>query len=302
MVGTEFELCALEFVDEVDVTPEYVLTMSCPDKAGIVAATTGCLAELDCFITKTSHFADRETDRFFGRMVFRIDRDGLTSEDVKTAFQEIADRFDMDWNMRNRDDKKRVLIMVSKGDHCLNDLLYRYRIGAMPMEVTAIVSNHPDLKPLAAWHDIPFHHLPISKETKPEQEAALSKLIEETDTDLVVLARYMQILTPEFINQLFPRVINIHHSFLPGFKGAKPYHQAHARGVKIIGATAHFVTEDLDEGPIITQAVERVDHTQTPDELTAVGRDVESQVLARGLRAVLEDRVLLNGHRTIVFN
>jgi formyltetrahydrofolate deformylase len=284
------------------VTPEYVLTMSCPDKAGIVAATTGCLADLECFITKTAHFADSETARFFGRMVFRIDRKGLSASDVRAAFEKIAERFAMTWTMRNLAEKKRVLIMVSKGEHCLNDLLYRYRIDAMPMEVTAIVSNHPDLKPLADWHDIPFHHLPITKETKPAQEAALLKLVEETNTELVVLARYMQILTPELINKLFPRVVNIHHSFLPGFKGAKPYHQAHARGVKIIGATAHFVTEDLDEGPIIDQAIERVDHTQTPDELAAVGRDVESLVLARGVRAVLEDRVLLNGHRTIVFN
>jgi formyltetrahydrofolate deformylase len=284
------------------VIPQYVLTMSCPDKAGIVAATTGCLAELECFITKTSHFADSETARFFGRMVFRIDRKGLSAADVHAAFEKIAERFEMTWTMRNLADKKRVLILVSKGEHCLNDLLYRYRINAMPMEVTAIVSNHPDLKPLADWHDIPFHHLPITKDSKPAQEAALLKLIKNTNTELVVLARYMQILTPGLINQLFPRVINIHHSFLPGFKGAKPYHQAHARGVKIIGATAHFVTEGLDEGPIIDQAIERVDHTQTPDELAAVGRDVESLVLARGLRAVLEDRVLLNGHRTIVFN
>ena len=284
------------------MTPEYVLTMSCPDKAGIVAATTGCLADLECFITKTAHFADAETARFFGRMVFRIDQRGLSAEDVRAAFQKVADRFDMEWTMRNLSDKKRVLLMVSKGEHCLNDLLYRYRIGAMPMEVTAIVSNHPNLKPLADWHDIPFHHLPITKDTKQDQEAALMNIIEETDTELVVLARYMQILTPEFTTKLFPRVINIHHSFLPGFKGAKPYHQAFERGVKLIGATAHFVTSDLDEGPIIAQAVEHVDHTQTAEELTAVGRDVESQVLARSVRAVLEDRVLLNGHRTIVFN
>ncbi len=283
------------------MTPEYVLTMSCPDKAGIVAATTGCLAELNCFITKTAHFADSETAQFFGRMVFRIDQRGISVDDVHSAFQVVADRFEMAWHMRNKANNKRVLIMVSKAEHCLNDLLYRYRIGAIPMEVTAIVSNHPDLKPLADWHDIPYYHLPVSKETKQDQEADLLKIIEDTDTDLVVLARYMQILTPGFIAKMFPRVINIHHSFLPGFKGAKPYHQAHARGVKIIGATAHFVTEDLDEGPIIWQAVEQVDHTQTPDDLAAVGRDVESQVLARGLRAVLEDRVLLNGHRTIVF-
>jgi formyltetrahydrofolate deformylase len=284
------------------VTPEYVLTMSCPDKAGIVAATAGCLAELECFIIKTSHFADVQTGRFFGRMVFRIDGKGLSAATVHGAFKKIAEQFKMTWTMRNLADKKRVLLMVSKGEHCLNDMLYRYRIGAMPMVITAIVSNHPDLKPLADWHNIPFYHLPMTPEIKLQQEAALLKLVENTNAELVVLARYMQILSPELINKLFPRVINIHHSFLPGFKGAKPYHQAHARGVKIIGATAHFVTADLDEGPIISQATERVDHTQTPEELAAVGRDVENIVLARGVRAVLEDRVLLNGHRTIVFD
>lgn len=284
------------------MTPEYVLTMSCPDKAGIVAATTGCLAELECFIIKTSHFADVQTGRFFGRMVFRIDGKGLSAATVHGAFKKIAEQFKMTWTMRNLADKKRVLLMVSKGEHCLNDMLYRYRIGAMPMVITAIVSNHPDLKPLADWHNIPFYHLPMTPEIKLQQEAALLKLVENTNAELVVLARYMQILSPELINKLFPRVINIHHSFLPGFKGAKPYHQAHARGVKIIGATAHFVTADLDEGPIISQATERVDHTQTPEELAAVGRDVENIVLARGVRAVLEDRVLLNGHRTIVFD
>ena len=284
------------------MTSEYVLTMSCVDKAGIVAATTGCLAELDCFIMKTAHFADSETGKFFGRMVFRVDREGLSESDVESAFSRVAKRFDMTWKMRNLLDKKRAILMVSKGEHCLNDILYKYRTGTMPMEITAIVSNHENLKPLADWHDLPFYHLPITKETKIEKETQLLEIIEETKTELVVLARYMQILSPDLINQLFPRVINIHHSFLPGFKGAKPYHQAHDRGVKIIGATAHFVTEDLDEGPIIDQAVERVNHTQTPEELVAVGRDVESLVLSRGLRAVLEDRVLLNGNKTIVFN
>jgi formyltetrahydrofolate deformylase len=235
-------------------------------------------------------------------MVFRIDGKGLSAATVHGAFKKIAEQFKMTWTMRNLADKKRVLLMVSKGEHCLNDMLYRYRIGAMPMVITAIVSNHPDLKPLADWHNIPFYHLPMTPEIKLQQEAALLKLVENTNAELVVLARYMQILSPELINKLFPRVINIHHSFLPGFKGAKPYHQAHARGVKIIGATAHFVTADLDEGPIISQATERVDHTQTPEELAAVGRDVENIVLARGVRAVLEDRVLLNGHRTIVFD
>lgn len=284
------------------MTSEYVLTMSCIDKAGIVAATTGCLAELDCFIIKTSHFADCETTKFFGRMVFRVDSKSLPVSNVESAFSRVAEHFDMSWNMRNLSDTKRVILMVSKGEHCLNDILYKYRTGSMPMEITAIVSNHENLKPLADWHNLPYYYLPITKETKIEKETQLLEIIEETKTELVVLARYMQILSPNLIKQLFPRVINIHHSFLPGFKGAKPYHQAHDRGVKIIGATAHFVTEDLDEGPIIDQAVERVNHTQTPEELVAVGRDVETLVLSRGLRAVLEDRVLINGNKTIVFN
>ncbi len=283
------------------MTPQYVLTMSCPDRAGIVAATTGCLAKLNCFITKTAHFADQETARFFGRMSFRIDRQGVTVADVRAAFEKIAGDFDMDWSMRNLADKKRVMILVSKAEHCLNDLLYRYRIGTLPMTITAIISNHPDLAPLANWHDIPYHHLPVTKDTKEEQEAKILQIVEDTETDLVVLARYMQILTTNFCETLFPKIINIHHSFLPGFKGAKPYHQAHARGVKIIGATAHFVTPDLDEGPIIDQAIEHVDHGHMPDDLATVGRDVESLVLSRALKAVLEDRVLLNRQRTVVF-
>ena len=280
---------------------EYVLTMSCPDKAGIVAATTGCLADLDCFITKTSHFADSSAKLFFGRMVFSVANQALGEIGIREAFQTVADRFNMNWSMRKLSQKRRVLIMVSKIEHCLNDLLYRYRIGALPMDITAIVSNHPDLEPLANWHKVPFHHLPISEDTKEEQEATVLNIINSTETELVVLARYMQILTPSLIGKLFPRVINIHHSFLPGFKGAKPYHQAYARGVKIIGATAHFVTAELDEGPIIEQATERVDHSNIPEELAAVGRDLESLVLARGLSAVLEDRVLLNGQKTVVF-
>ena len=279
----------------------FVITMSCPDKAGIVAATTGCLADQGCFIIEAAHFADTSAQTFFGRIVFRLTRNQISIDGVEAAFSVVAQKFRMAWVLRDQAKKKRVLLMVSKFGHCLNDLLHRYRTHALPMEVSAVVSNHTAMQSLADWHSVDFHHLPITPETKFDQEARLREIISETESDLIVLARYMQILTPEFSREFFPRVINIHHSFLPGFKGARPYHQAYERGVKLIGATAHFVTEDLDEGPIIEQSVERVDHTYTPDQLVAVGRDIENVVLARGLQAVLEDRVLLNGIRTVIF-
>jgi len=279
----------------------YILTTACPDKQGIVAATSGFLADSGCSVDEAAFFSDPESGRFYGRSVFRIDRDEATAEMVGSWFGQVAHKFDMDWEIFDTDKPLRVVIMVSKFDHCLNDLLYRYRIGALPMEVTAIVSNHPDAQPLADAAGIPYHHIPVTKETKPVAEAALFKLVEETGTDLVVLARYMQVLSDDLCAKLDKRAINIHHSFLPGFKGAKPYHQAFARGVKLIGATAHFVTADLDEGPIIEQAVERVDHTTMPDEMVAIGRDLESVALARAVRYVLERRVLLNGSKTVVF-
>ncbi len=283
------------------VANEFILTMTCPDRTGIVAATAGCLAEMSCFVTEAAHFGDPESGRFFGRIQFRIEAGGPPFEDVEARLAEVAADLEMDWKLRHELRKHRVLIMVSRLDHCLDDLLYRYRSGALDMDISAIVSNHPDLEPLARADDLPFHHFPITPETKPEQEAKWLALVEETKTDLVVLARYMQILTPETSARLLGRCINIHHSFLPGFKGARPYHQAHDRGVKIIGATAHFVTDDLDEGPIIEQGVERVDHTHTPAGLTAVGRDLECMVLARAVKYFLERRVLLNGTRTVVF-
>lgn len=283
------------------VANEFILTMTCPDRSGIVAATSGCLAEMSCFVTEAAHFGDPESGQFFGRIQFRIEAGGPSFEAVEARFTKVAAALDMEWEVRHELRKHRVLIMVSRLDHCLNDLLYRYRSGTLEMDITAIASNHPDLEHLARTHDLPFHHFPITPETKPAQEAQWMALVEETKTDLVVLARYMQVLTAETSARLRGRCINIHHSFLPGFKGARPYHQAHARGVKIIGATAHFVTDDLDEGPIIEQAVERVDHTHTPNGLTAVGRDLECMVLARAVKYFLERRVLLNGTRTVVF-
>ena len=279
----------------------YILTTACPDKQGIVAAVSGFLADSGCSVDEAAFFSDRESGRFYGRSVFRLDRDDVTAEMVGSWFGQVAHKFDMEWEIFDTAAPLKVMIMVSKFDHCLNDLLYRYRIGALPMEVTAIVSNHPDAQPQAEAAGIPYHHIPVTKDTKPEAEAKRMDLVEATGTDIVVLARYMQVLSDDLCRRLDGRAINIHHSFLPGFKGAKPYHQAFARGVKLIGATAHFVTADLDEGPIIEQAGDRIDHTTMPDEMVAIGRDLESVALARAVRYVLERRVLLNGSKTVVF-
>lgn len=284
----------------VPVSPGLILTIACPDATGIVAAVSGFLAARDCFIEESSHYGDPDTGRFFMRTVFRLGG-GQTALGLETAFAEIADRFAMEWRIYDRTVRQRVMLMVSRFDHCLNDLLYRWRTGALAVDMVGVVSNHPDLEPLARWHDLPFHHLPVTPDTKPQQEAALRRLIEGLQVDLTVLARYMQILSPDLTRDLAGRAINIHHSFLPSFKGAAPYQQAHRRGVKLIGATAHYVTEDLDEGPIIEQAVERVDHTFRVDDLVAVGRDIECVVLARAIKFHAEHRVLLNGRRTVVF-
>jgi formyltetrahydrofolate deformylase len=251
-----------------------------------------------------AQFDDILGERFFVRTVFSS-TPGQTPkiDELKSAFErEMAgSEEDFEWEMHDTLSRPRVLLMVSKFDHCLDDLLYRHRTGELKMDVPAIVSNHADLKPLADWHGIPFHHLPVTPDTKAAQEARLLEIVAETGTDLVVLARYMQVLSQDLCEKLSGRAINIHHSFLPGFKGAKPYHQAHDRGVKLIGATAHYVTSDLDEGPIIEQAVERVDHTYRPEHLVAVGRDTECMALARAVRFHVEHRVFLNGDRTVVF-
>jgi formyltetrahydrofolate deformylase len=281
--------------------PTYaILTALCPDTTGIVAAVAGFLAERGVFITESSHFGDPDTRHFFMRTVFDLANvPSLTG--LRADFAGVAGRFGMVWRIDEAASRSRLLILVSRFDHCLNDLLYRYRTGALAVEIPAIVSNHPDLAPLADWHHVPFHHLPVTPATKREQERAILRLVDELGIELVVLARYMQVLSPELCAQLAGRCINIHHSFLPSFKGARPYHQAHARGVKLIGATAHYVTTHLDEGPIIEQAVERVDHTHTAAELVAIGRDIESVVLARAVRWHVERRILLNGSKTVVF-
>ncbi|MBT8419225.1 MAG: formyltetrahydrofolate deformylase [Gammaproteobacteria bacterium] len=283
------------------MTSEYILILCCPDRLGIVAAVAGFLAEQDCNIVESAQFGDEDTGQFFMRTVFTPGKGTPTLPYLKAGYTAIGARFSMEWDIHDSSTKARVLILVSRLDHCLNDLLYRYRTGAIAMEIPAIVSNHPDLAPLANYHGIPFHHLPVNDDIREEQEASLSEIMTETDTDLVVLARYMQILSPRLCRRLTGQAINIHHSFLPGFRGARPYHQAHARGVKVIGATAHYVTEVLDEGPIIEQDTVRVTHAHTPERLIAMGRDLENLVLARAVRLHCEHRVILNGNKTVVF-
>jgi formyltetrahydrofolate deformylase len=282
-------------------TRTYVLLLSCADTTGIVAAVSGYLSGLGIFITESANFGDPETGRFFQRTVFTATPEQPSLAELEAGFQTIADRFQMTWQFHDKAVKPRVMLLVSKFDHCLNDLLYRYRNGSLPIDIPAVVSNHPDLERIVAWHGIPYHHLPVTKDTKAAQEAQILDLVERLSIDLVVLARYMQVLSDDMCRALSWRCINIHHSFLPSFKGARPYHQAHARGVKIIGATAHYVTTDLDEGPIIEQGVERIDHTFTPEDFVAIGRDIESVVLARAVQFHIEHRVIANGKKTVVF-
>ncbi len=277
-----------------------ILTLSCPDQRGIVAKVSAFLFERGCNILDAQQFDDQETGQFFMRVVF--DADDADREALRGAFGDLATPLKMKWTLRDRAERYRVLLLASRFDHCLADLVYRWRIGELPMDIAGVVSNHPaETYEHIDLTGLPFHHLPVTKETKFEQEADLWKLIQETKTDIVVLARYMQVLSDGLSAKLQGRCINIHHSFLPGFKGAKPYHQAHARGVKLIGASAHYVTGDLDEGPIIEQDVERISHRDTPEDLIRKGRDIERRVLARALRYRLEDRVLLNGRKTVVF-
>ncbi|QPC98425.1 formyltetrahydrofolate deformylase [Qipengyuania soli] len=277
-----------------------VLTLSCADRPGITARVTSFLFERGGNILEAQQFNDRTSDAFFMRVEFDPANVGRAA--IREGFASIATEYAMDWKLSLRDRPRRVLLMVSKFDHCLADLLYRWRIGELPMDPVAIVSNHPR-EAIEHTHlgEIPFHHLPVTRETKQEQEAQVRKIAEDTGAELVVLARYMQILSDEQAAHFSGRCINIHHSFLPGFKGAKPYHQAHERGVKMIGATAHYVTSDLDEGPIIHQAAEPISHADTPEELVRKGREIENRVLAEAVRLHLEERVLLNGKRTVVF-
>lgn len=285
-----------------DSPHSYVLTITCPDVIGIVAAVSGFLAARKAFITESSHYGDPDTDRFFMRTVFRAGRQDMPSVDrLRQDFREVAERFAMDWAIHDRDYRPRVVIAVSRFGHCLNDLLHRWQAGQLPIDVPAVISNHDTLRSLVEWYGIPYHHLPVTRDSRAEQEQRILDLMAETRADLLVLARYMQILSDGTCTALRGRCINIHHSFLPSFKGAQPYRQAHERGVKLIGATAHFATPELDEGPIIEQETARVDHTQTNEDFVAVGRDLENVVLARAVRWYCDHRVFLNGDKTVVF-
>ena len=277
-----------------------ILTLSCEDKPGIVARVTNNLFEAGGNISEAQQFDDPQSGQFFMRVVFNPG--DLDVAAFRASFAPIAERYAMRWNIRDTSVSRKVILMVSKFDHCLGDLLYRTRIGELPMEIVAILGNHPkEALNISLIGDIPYYHLPITKDTKPQQEAEVKRIVSETGAELVVLARYMQILSDDLTTFLSGRCINIHHSFLPSFKGAKPYHQAHARGVKMIGATGHYVTTDLDEGPIIHQDVETVTHADTPEDLVRKGRDVERRVLAEAVRLHLEDRALVNGTKTVVF-
>ena len=278
-----------------------VITLSCVDRPGIVRAVADFFFERHCDIAESHQFGDPGSGTFFMRVHLRASPETPRTEALREEFSAIASEFGMDYQIHDLARRPRVLLMVSRDDHCLNDLLYRWRSGQLPIEIPAIVSNHRDLEHLAAWHEIPFHHVPVTKETKPEAERRLLDLVAEHEVDLVVLARYMQILSEDLCKELDGRAINIHHSFLPSFKGAAPYRQAHERGVKLVGATAHYVTSDLDEGPIIEQDVRRVDHTSTVEDLVSLGREVEARTLARAVQWHVQRRVLLNGHRTVVF-
>lgn len=282
-------------------SPVYVLTLSCVNRPGIVSAVSTYLFEMGGDIREAQQFDDRETGKFFARIAFSL-VEGATIAPLQQGLGKIAEPLGLDWKLSDHSMPRKVILMVSKFDHCLADLLYRWRIGEMEMDPVGIISNHSrEVYNGLDFGNIPFHYLPIAKDSKMEQEAQIWSIIQKSGADLVVLARYMQILSDALAQKLTGRCINIHHSFLPGFKGAKPYHQAHRRGVKLIGATAHYVTADLDEGPIIEQDVERISHVDTPEDLVRKGRDIERRVLARAVRYHLENRVLLNGSKTIVF-
>lgn len=277
----------------------HILCLSCDDKPGIVAAVAGALRDHDCNIEESGQFNDHCSGKFFMRVVFNP-KNKKSLSDFQNTFETIVDQFFMVWNICNTEEKTKTIVMVSKFDHCLNDVLYKWRTGALPIEITGVISNHKEVKDLVKHHGLPFHYCPVTPNTKDKQEQDVRKIIEKTQSELIVMARYMQILTEKFCKEYAGRVINIHHSFLPGFKGAKPYHQAYERGVKIIGATAHFATHNLDEGPIITQDVAPVTNTDTPEKMELMGRDIEANVLARAVKLYGERRIFLHDQRTVI--
>ncbi|MNQ47141.1 formyltetrahydrofolate deformylase [Pseudomonas fluorescens] len=278
--------------------PDYLFTFKCPDRLGILAKVTTLLYEQGCFVTDSQHYGDPETKSFFARMVFKATNAPV--EVIKSKVEGLAAELEMDFSIRSLDYKLKILLAVSKYDHCLNVLLTKWRSGAIPVEIVGVVSNHDDCRGLVEWYGIPYHYLPITKDSKPQQESQILGLMDEYEAELLVLARYMQILSDDLCRSLDGRAINIHHSFLPGFKGARPYQQAHERGVKIIGATAHYVTSDLDEGPIIVQEVKSVTHAATVETMVLVGHDTESTALSSAVRMHAEGRVFMNGSRTVI--
>jgi formyltetrahydrofolate deformylase len=278
----------------------YVLTVTCKSTRGIVAAISNYLADKGCNIVDSSQFDDLDTGKFFTRVSF-ISEEGVKLPALAEGFKPIAEKFEMDAEIHDGQSRMKVLLMVSRFGHCLNDLLYRWKIGALPIDIVGVVSNHFEYQKVVVNHDIPFHHIKVTKENKPQAEAQILEIVEQTGTELIVLARYMQVLSDAMCKKMSGKIINIHHSFLPSFKGANPYKQAYERGVKLIGATAHYVTADLDEGPIIEQDTARITHAQSADDYVSIGRDVESQVLARAIHAHIHHRVFLNGNRTVVF-
>jgi len=277
-----------------------VLNVTCRSTRGIVAAISSFLYDHGCNIIDSSQFDDLETGQFFMRVSF-VSEEGADVRGLTEGFKDVGEKFGMEWRITNGEERMKVMLMVSRFGHCLNDLLYRWKIGALPIEIVGVISNHFDYQKLVVNHDIPFHHIPVTNANKPEAEARIMALVKETGTELIVLARYMQILSDEMCQQMSGKIINIHHSFLPSFKGANPYKQAYSRGVKLIGATAHYVTADLDEGPIIEQDTVRITHAQSPEDYVSLGRDVESQVLARAIHAHIHRRTFINGNRTVVF-
>lgn len=285
-----------------EISKRYVLTLSCRDVIGIVAAVSTFLRDHDGFIIESAQYGDLSTGNFFMRTEFQAGEKTPSHKELREIFgKTVGGPFNMDWQLHDREQKMRVLVMVSGHGHCLNDIMHRHLTGTLPIEIPAVVSNHEDFRDIIEWHKIPYHYLPVNKDNKRQQEQQVEALVEREEIDLVVLARYMQILSKELCTFLEGRCINIHHSFLPSFKGARPYQQAYDRGVKLIGATSHYVTPDLDEGPIIEQSVERVDHTYSMQDLMAVGRDIENTVLSRAIKYHIEHRVLINGNKTVVF-
>jgi formyltetrahydrofolate deformylase len=281
---------------------EFILTLSCPDKPGIVYAVSSFLVQHSGNIIASQQYGTEDDTRFFMRVHFSVPQPGRTTAELERDFSWVAEAFHMAWRLHDKSERVRTLLMVSRLGHCLNDLLFRWKTGSLPVDLVGVVSNHEDFRDLTESYKLPFYHFAVTPETKPTAETALMSLIDESKTELIVLARYMQILSTEVCKRVEGRMINIHHSFLPSFKGARPYHQAYAKGVKLVGATAHYVTPDLDEGPIIEQGLMRVDHTYSPQRLAEAGRDVEAQVLARAVTWHAEHRILLNGSRTVILH